>query len=74
MSRYLWFSAFAICGIAFYVWIETWAHYNREKLEELLAESEKSRIEVEAEQVVKTAWDNGSKSPDTHTHAPDSYT
>lgn len=43
MNRYLWFSAFAICGIAFYVWIETWAHYNREKLEELLEGSEKSR-------------------------------
>ncbi len=38
MTRYLWFSAFAICGIALYTWIETWAQAHRQTYERLLAE------------------------------------
>ncbi len=36
--RTLYFSAFAICGIAFYVWIETWAQAHRQAHQRLLEE------------------------------------
>lgn len=36
--RYLWFSAFAICGLAAWAWIETWAHAHREAHQRLLEE------------------------------------
>lgn len=36
--RYMYFTAFAICGIAFYVWIETWAQAHREAHQRLLEE------------------------------------
>lgn len=50
--RYLWFSAFAICGIAFYLWLETWAQAHRqahERLLEELATDRDFRIEEDTE-------------------------
>ena len=58
MSRYLWISAFAICGLAAWAWIETIAHAHREAMERLLAESEKSRATIEAEEAAELAWNN----------------
>ncbi len=55
--RTLWFSAFAICGIAFYVWLETWAQVHRQAYERLLEESEKTRATIEAEEAAAVAWD-----------------
>lgn len=36
--RTLYFTAFVICGIAFCVWLETWAQANRQAYERLLEE------------------------------------
>lgn len=36
--RYLWLSVFALCGLALYTWIETWAQAHREAHERLLEE------------------------------------
>jgi hypothetical protein len=59
MTRYLWFSAFAICGIAFYVWIETWAQAHRQAMERLLEEAEESRaFTALSEASFAEDWDN----------------
>ncbi len=79
MTRYLYFSAFAICGIAFYIWIETWAQAHRQAMERLLEESEESRcatIHYNGSKFIihpngsKTAVDNGTTtdSPPHITH------
>lgn len=36
--RYLWLSAFALCGLAAWAWIETWAQAHREAHQRLLDE------------------------------------
>lgn len=58
--RTLYFTAFAICGIAAYLWIETWAQANRQAYERLLEESEKSRgyLTAEDDPVLARIWDN----------------
>ncbi len=57
--RTLWFTAFAICGIAFYVWIETWAQAHREAMERLLEESDRTHcLTAEDDPVLARIWDN----------------
>lgn len=59
--RYMYFTAFAICGIALYLWIETWAQAHRRAFQRLLEESEKTRATIEAEDTAAVAWSNNGK-------------